>query len=41
LSDPGTQDCPHGTLHLGYGMGHGTCPASVVTTRNAVGLLEQ
>jgi hypothetical protein len=41
LSDPGTRDCPHGTLLRGYGMGHGPRPISVVTTRNAVGLLVQ
>jgi hypothetical protein len=41
LSDPGTRDCPHGTLHLRYGMGHGPHPTSVVTTRNVVGLLMQ
>jgi hypothetical protein len=39
LSDPGTWDCPRGTLLLRYGMGHASCPTSVVTTRNAVGLL--
>jgi hypothetical protein len=41
LSDLGTRDCPHGTLLLGYGMGHGPCPTSIVTTHNAVGLLIQ
>jgi hypothetical protein len=39
LSDPGTHDCPHGTLLRGYGMGHDPRSTSVVTTRNAVGLL--
>jgi hypothetical protein len=39
LSDPGIRDCPRGKLHLGYGMGYGPHPTSVVTTRNAVGLL--
>jgi hypothetical protein len=41
LSDPGTRDCPRGTLLLGYGMGHGPRPTSFVATRNAVGLLVQ
>jgi hypothetical protein len=41
LSDPGTRDCPRGTLLLGYGMGHGPRSTSVVTARNAVGLLVQ
>jgi hypothetical protein len=41
LSDSGTRDCPCGTLLLGYMMGHGPHPTSVVTTRNAVGLLVQ
>jgi hypothetical protein len=41
LSDPGTRDYPRGTLLLGYRMGLGPCPTSVVTTRNAVGLLVQ
>jgi hypothetical protein len=39
LLDPGTRDCSRGTLLLGYGMGHGPRPTSIVTTRNAVGLL--
>jgi hypothetical protein len=41
LSEPGTQDCPHGILLLGYGIEHGSRPTSVVTTRSAVGLLLQ
>jgi hypothetical protein len=41
LLDPGTRDCTRGTLLLGYGMGHGPRPTSVVTTRDAVGLLVQ
>jgi hypothetical protein len=41
MSDPGARDCTHGTLLLGYGMGYGPHPTSVVTTRNAVGLLVQ
>jgi hypothetical protein len=41
LLDPGTRDCPRGTLLLGYGMGHGPRPTSVVPTHNAVGLLVQ
>jgi hypothetical protein len=41
LSDPGTRHYPRGTLLVEYGMEHGTCPTSVVTTRNAVGLLVQ
>jgi hypothetical protein len=41
MLDPGTRDCPRGTLLLGYGMGHGPRPTFVVTTRNAVGLLVQ
>jgi hypothetical protein len=41
LSDPGIRDCPRGTLLLGYRMGHDPRPTSVVTTRNAVGLLVQ
>jgi hypothetical protein len=39
LSDPGTRDCTYGILLLGYRMGHGPRPTSVVTTRSAVGLL--
>jgi hypothetical protein len=39
LLDPGTWDCPRGTLLPGYGMGHGPRPTSIVITRNAVGLL--
>jgi hypothetical protein len=35
VSDPGSRDCPCGTLHLGYGMGHGPRSTSVVTTRIA------
>jgi hypothetical protein len=41
LLDPSTRDCPRGTLFLGYGMGYGLHPTSVITTRNAVGLLVQ
>jgi hypothetical protein len=41
LSDPGIQDCLHDTLLLVYEMGHGPCSTSVVTTRNAIGLLVQ
>jgi hypothetical protein len=41
LSDPGTRDCPCGTLLLGYRMGYGPRPIFVVTTRNVVGLLVQ
>jgi hypothetical protein len=41
LSDPGTRDSSRGTLLLGYEMGHGPRPTSVVTTHNAVGLLVQ
>jgi hypothetical protein len=41
LSNLDTRDYPRGTLLRGYGMGHGPCPTSVVTTRNAVGLLVQ
>jgi hypothetical protein len=41
LSDSGTRDCPRGTLLLGYGMGYGSRPTSVVTNRNAVGLVVQ
>jgi hypothetical protein len=41
LSDPGTRDCPRGTLLLEYGMGHGPRPTSIVTTRDAVELLVQ
>jgi hypothetical protein len=26
----------HGVLFLGYGMGHGPCPTSVITTRSAI-----
>jgi hypothetical protein len=36
LSDPGTRDCTHGIFLLGYGMGHGPCPTSIVTTHSAV-----
>jgi hypothetical protein len=32
---------PTWQLHLGYGMGHGPHPTSVVTTRKEVGLLMQ
>jgi hypothetical protein len=39
LLDPGARDCTRGTLLLGNGMGHGPRSTSVVTTRNAVGLL--
>jgi hypothetical protein len=41
VSHPGTRDYPRGTLHLGYGMGHGPRPTSVITTHNVVGLLMQ
>jgi hypothetical protein len=41
LSDPGTRDCPHGTLLLGYGMTYGPRPTSIIITRNIVGLLVQ
>jgi hypothetical protein len=41
LSNPGTWDCEHGILLLGYGKGHGPRPTTVVTTRSAVGLLVQ
>jgi ribonuclease HI len=35
LSDPGTRDCARGVLFLGYVMGYGPHPTSVVTTRSA------
>jgi hypothetical protein len=41
LSDLGTRDCGRGVLFLGYGMGHGPHPISIVTTRSVVGLLIQ
>jgi hypothetical protein len=41
LSDPGTRNCAHGVLFLGYRMGYGPRPTSVVTTRSVVGLLIQ
>jgi hypothetical protein len=41
VSDLGTRDYPRGTLLLGYVMGHGPHPTSIVTTRNAVGCLVQ
>jgi hypothetical protein len=40
LSDPGIRDCPHGTLLLGYMMGHGPRSTSVITTRTVVKLVE-
>jgi hypothetical protein len=39
LSNPGTQGCARGVLLLGYGMGHGPHPISVVATRSAIGVL--
>jgi hypothetical protein len=33
--------CAPGVLFLGYGMEHGICPTSVVTTRSAIELLIQ
>jgi hypothetical protein len=41
MSDPRTRDCAHGVLLLGYGIGYGPRPTSVLTTRSAVGLLVQ
>jgi hypothetical protein len=41
LSDLDPQDCAHSVLFLGYGMGHGPRPTSVVTTHSVVGLLIQ
>jgi hypothetical protein len=41
LSDPSTRDCGCGVLFLGYGMGYGPCPTSVVTTHSVVELLIQ
>jgi hypothetical protein len=41
LSHPGTRDCTRGMLLLGYRMGHGPRPTSVVTTRSLVELLLQ
>jgi hypothetical protein len=41
LLDPGTWDCPRGTLLLGYEMGHDPRSTSIVTTRNTVELLVQ
>jgi hypothetical protein len=37
----GCETRAHGTIHMAYWMGHGPRPISVVTTRNAVGLLIQ
>jgi hypothetical protein len=41
VSDPGTRDYARGVLFLGYGMGHGSHPLSVVTTRSVARLLIQ
>jgi hypothetical protein len=41
LSDLGTRDCAHGVLFLGYGIGHGPHPISIVTTPSIVELLIQ
>jgi hypothetical protein len=39
LVRPGHTELTRGILLLGYGMGHGPRRTSIVTTRNAVGLL--
>jgi hypothetical protein len=41
LSHPGTWDCARGVLFLGFRMGHGPRPTSILTTRSLVELLLQ
>jgi hypothetical protein len=41
MSNPGTQDYARGVLFLGYGMGYGPRPTSVVTTYSVVELVIQ
>jgi hypothetical protein len=41
LSNLDTRDCTCGILLLGYRMGYGPRPTSVVATHSAVGLLVQ